>query len=70
MSKTIEKVNIEFTPTEVKQLIKLINIAVKETGVEDGGETANNGVYFMNKLNNAFKTTAMNSTVHHNGNKE
>jgi hypothetical protein len=50
-----EKANIEFTKEEVKHLAKIINISVKQIGLEDGGETANNGIYFLNKINKAFK---------------
>jgi hypothetical protein len=49
-----EKITFQLNAEEAAQLVKIINIAVKQVGLEDGGETANNGVYFLNKINNAF----------------
>lgn len=54
MSQEKAKVAIEFTEDEATQLIKIINLTVKNIGIEDGGEVANNAVYFLNKLNQAF----------------
>ncbi len=49
-----EKITFQLNAEEAAQLVKIINIAVKQVGLEDGGETANNGVYFLNKINKAF----------------
>jgi capsular polysaccharide biosynthesis protein len=54
MSQEKMKVAIELTEEEATQLIKIINITVKNVGIEDGGEIANNAVYFLNKINQAF----------------
>jgi hypothetical protein len=50
-----EKAAIEFTSSEATELLRIINQAVKVVGLEDGGNTANNGIYFTNKIQNAFK---------------
>ena len=49
------KVSIEFSDKEATQLIKIIDFAVKQVGIADGGEMANNSIYFLNKINNSFK---------------
>ena len=49
-----EKISFELDAEEAAQLVRIINIAVKQVGLEDGGDTANNGVYFLNKINKAF----------------
>ncbi len=58
-----EKISFELTSEEASQLMKIINIAVKQVGLEDGGETANNGVYFLNKINKAFSEKQNGSEV-------
>lgn len=54
-----KKASIEFTESEAAQLVKIIDVAVKQVGIADGGELANNGVYFLNKINQAFKENAV-----------
>lgn len=49
-----KKANIEFTEEEATQLIKVMDLAVRQVGVSDGGEVANNALYFIKKLNEAF----------------
>ena len=46
---------VEITENEASQLIKILDLAVKQVGILDGGEVANNAIYFANKLNQAFK---------------
>lgn len=45
---------IEITQSEANQLIKILDFAVKQIGIGDGGEVANNAIYFANKINQAF----------------
>jgi SNF family Na+-dependent transporter len=50
-----EKANIEFTKEEAKSLLDIVDKVVKVVGITDGAMTANNAVYFCNKINKAFK---------------
>jgi hypothetical protein len=50
-----KKATIELTEGEATELLRIINQAVKVVGLEDGGNTANNGIYFVKKIQGAFK---------------
>lgn len=60
------KVSIEFTEQEATQLVRILDFSVKQVGISDGGEVANNGIYFLNKINSAF-ADAPQGTVTENG---
>jgi hypothetical protein len=47
-----EKATIEFTKQEAEVLFNVIHVAVKTAGLE--GNTADNALYFRNKINAAF----------------
>jgi hypothetical protein len=50
-----ETANIELNKEEANLFLELMHIAVKNIGLEDGGKTANNAIYFTNKIKVAFK---------------
>lgn len=51
-----KKAVIEITQDEAAQLVRIIDFAIKQVGISDGGDMANNGLYFLNKLNQAFQS--------------
>ena len=52
-----KKAQIELTEAEATQLVKILDFTVKQVGIADGGEVANNAIYFLNKINAAFAET-------------
>jgi len=50
----MKTVNIELNEEEANQLIKVLDLALKQVGLSDGGEMANSSLYFLNKFNTAF----------------
>jgi hypothetical protein len=50
-----KKASIEFSEQEATALLQIINQAVKVTGLEDGGNMASNGIFFVKKIQQAFK---------------
>jgi hypothetical protein len=55
-NKAQKKAVIELTEDEATQLVRIIDFAIKQVGIADGGDMANNGLYFLNKLNKAFQS--------------
>jgi hypothetical protein len=51
----METKNLQLTKLEADALANIIHVAVKATGLE--GNTAKNGIYFIDKMNALFAET-------------
>lgn len=49
--------NLPLTPEEANVLLSLLSTAVKHVGLDDGGQTAQNGMVLIGKIQQAFKIT-------------